>query len=190
MAGFIIGKGINLGVKFIRNAIQLFYLDKVAEYAFRFMGQSCSQIGNCYERIADLASTNIKPIFVNSYTRSLVSWTYNNILTPVGRFVRSIAKFFFKTLLWDWICVPFWNRVVVPVYNRIFPHRSSTDRTITVRERWISEYVSTCLKSIADWTIRPFYSYILNPFFQSVGDFFYGTFSGTLRTDSEEPRLE
>ena len=40
------------------------------------ISEGCSQVCKCYERVSELASDYIKPIFVNEYTTGLLDWVW------------------------------------------------------------------------------------------------------------------
>lgn len=207
MAGFIIGRPIQYvavnGWKLLRGAVQLFYLDKVSDYFFQFMGWSCSQSCNCCNRVAEFTSDYIKPIFVNSCTRKAVSWTYNHVLTPVGetiswtydhvltpvgQAIRTLAKLIFKTLLWDRICVPSWNRVIRPIFSAVFSRPSTNKRVESVREGWLGKCFSSTFRTLADWTIVPLWNHLLSPLCHTIGEFFTGVIGGVFGANTAEHR--
>ena len=78
-----------------------------------------SEISNIDKKVSEFTSQHIKPIFVNHFTRLVVSWTYDHVLTPTGQAVKDFTKFFFKTLLWKGICKPLCNHVLSPVFSSI-----------------------------------------------------------------------
>lgn len=99
--GFVLGRTLNFivfdGGRCLHHVVQLLYLDKVSNYFFRFI---CSAYNFCAD-IADRIYVSIKPIFVNQITRSLVTWNYDFIITPIGRAIKCVGKFFFETFLWN-----------------------------------------------------------------------------------------
>lgn len=177
MAGFIIGKAINFtatkGSQLYNKAVQLFYLDKVSHYFFRFMKRATAEMSQICRRI----SHYIKPLCVNETTRALASWAYDNVFTPLKRIVHRVAKFLFQTLLWDSVMVPLYKRVISPVFQKVFAHSRSSDRT----ENACQPLFDT-LKTLSDWTLTPLYTRVLKPVAHTMGDCLHGILSGTLRT--------
>ncbi|MEM7175234.1 MAG: hypothetical protein AAF443_04840 [Chlamydiota bacterium] len=186
VVGFLIGGAITFvcveGYKFVRSAVQLFYLDKVGLFCFRQLGTITKQCLNCINACTDLVVTLVKKLCFNRYVKGAANRVYNHILTPIGSSLKKLLTLIFKQIIWDYLCVPLYERVIYPVIKKAFPARSTSARVTNVRKRSLFTPVWHSIKCLSSWTITPICKYIISPAFNSVINFFYALLSGALVT--------
>lgn len=161
--GFVFGRAFNFvfikGGRCLRHVAHMVYLDKVSEYFFRFMRTVYSTSTDIIAKIY----TPTKKAIVHQKTSTFTNWTFDNVFSPLGRSLKQVARFFFKTLLYDSILHPMNEKIIKPLNKHLF---------------------SPCL----DWTLVPFLDHIVCPILNACYDFIVGGISGSMENTQKEDK--
>lgn len=171
----------NFGTK----VVQIFSIDKLVSKCFEVVGRTLSYIANQISNIVEFTINNlIQPFFTSKLTKSVATFTYDKILTPIGQVINKVARFIFVSVLWNSVCVPIHKYILVPIYNK-FPTREIkvvVESKETTKSFTLPPVIGTTLETLANWTIVPIA--------RGIGDAFEGIVGGIYGRNKEEVRKE
>lgn len=202
--GFLFGKVVNTlvtaGQTFWNNTVSILKLDKITKFFFDFLKIGYNKISFFIEKTIEFVSNVFTSISNNNLVKKIKSHFYTYIFNPITDGISKLARFIFKTILWEKICLPVYERVIKPCCCKVREAKRSIAIDEDASATWCIKVSETLqvrlaplgrgLKTLANWTIVPIYNHIISPVLKAIGDTIHALISGIYRKNNAPTRKE